>query len=332
MQGVQRIQEAVSQGRIAAVYLWHGEERFQMQECLARLKKNYLTDDPSGSGIESCSADEVSPRQIVERANEMSFFQQRLLIIDDVTYFQDGQSAELDPLYEYLANPNQATCLVLLAEKINRGRKLYKLIEQNGEIWEFNAPKRYQEWQDWLKAELKARGKSMNSEAGRLFLERAGHQTGILSQELDKLAVFVGEREIIRVDDVQLLTPRTVETTVFQLLDAVAQRKTGEALRNLHDVLLEEHPLKVLTMLERQLRLLLGAQSWRDQGGNGAELSSVLKISPFEAQKVWQQAQRLSWDALVKAMKECLRTGIALKSSGGDPGFLLEIMVVKFCR
>lgn len=331
MQEIKRIRETVARGTISAVYLWHGEERFQMQACLSELKNEYLRNDPSGSGVETVSARDVSVRQLVDMANEISFFQNRLLIIDDVNFFQDGQGEELDPLYDYVTNPNQGTCLVLLAEKINRGRKLYKLIDQNGEIWEFSAPKRYQEWQDWLRGELKARGKSMDGEASRLFLERAGHQTGIICQELDKLVIYVDSREIIRAEDVQALTPRTVETTVFQLLDAVAQRKPNEALQRLHDVLLEEHPLKVLTMLERQIRLLLGAQSWRESGGREAELNSVLKISGFEAQKIWQQAQRLSWEALVRALKQCLKTEIALKSSAGDPAFLLEIMVIKFC-
>ena len=111
----------------------------------------------------------------------------------------------------------------------------------------------------------------------------------------------------------------------------MATRSSTEALQKLHQVLRLEHPLKVLTLLVRQVRLLLGMQSFRREGGNLSEAPRVLGIKPYEAQKLWQQSARLSWDQLAQALEECLNTELAIKNGKGEADFLLELMIARFC-
>ncbi|MDQ7092269.1 DNA polymerase III subunit delta [Desulfosporosinus sp. PR] len=332
MREVEQIKKDVAKGKIPPVYLWYGEDRFLIQEAYQVLKSYYTLIDPSGSGIERVSAKDFSPAEICESANSMSFFASRLVVVEDVTYFQDGQAADLEPFLEYLEKPNPSTCLLFIAENVHKGRKFYKALDRSGEILEFRSPKRQQEWIEWVQAEAKTHGKIMSPQAAAQFIEWTGHQTGVLSQELDKLDIFTGERKTIREEDFQEITPRTIEATVFQLLDAVANRSAKQAIKALHEVLRKEHPLRVLTLLVRQVRLLLGCNALRERGGNSAEVPSSLGISPYEAQKVWQQSLRLSTKQLSQALHECLKTELALKTGGGDAGLLLEIMIAKFCR
>lgn len=331
MHEIEQIKEDVTRDKIPPVYLWHGEDRFLIQEAYNTLKTFYLRTDPSGSGIERVSAKDISPAEICDLANSMSFFANRLVAVEDVTYFQEGQTADLEPFLAYLANPNPSTCLLFLAESVHKGRKFYKALDRAGKILEFRSPKRQQEWLEWVQEEVKARGKKMSSQVASQFIEWAGHHTGVLSQELDKLDIFTGERKTITAEDIRAVATRTIEASVFQLLDAVASRSARQAIKALHEVLRKEHPLKVLTLLVRQVRLLLGCNALRQRGGNVAEAPSSLGISPFEAQKVWQQSGRLSTEQLSQALQECLKTDLALKTSGGDPGLLLEMMIVKFC-
>ena len=331
MREIERIKESVAMAKIANVYLWYGEDRFLIQEALKVLKSFYFTLDSSGSGIEVVSAKDLSPAAIVERANTMSFFANRLVVVEDVTYFQDGQTADLEPFLDYFANPNPASCLLLIAESVHRGRKFYKALVKNGEVMEFCAPKQ-QEWPAWVQGELKTREKSMDTQVVPQFIEWTGHHTGVLAQELDKLIVYMGERKKITLEDIKAITPQSIETSVFNLLDAVASRSPAKALQALREVLRKEPALKVLAMLVRQVRLLLGCDALRKRGGSVSEAPSALGISPYEAQKIWHQSVRLSTEQLSKALSECLNTDLALKTGGGDAGLLLEIMIIKFCR
>ncbi|MEA4902302.1 DNA polymerase III subunit delta [Desulfitobacterium sp.] len=330
MREIEQIKQAIQTG-LPSVYLWYGEEHYLLQEAIQLLKSSYLETDPSGSGIEVLSARNVTPLEIIESANTVSFFQGRLLIVEDIPYFQEGQGNNLDPFFEYFKNPNPGTCLLFLADSVHKGRKFYKAVEQAGVIVEFTAPKRVQDWHVWLDDELKERGKKMRSDVKTLFLEWAGHQPGVLSQELDKLVLYVGDREMIRAEDIKEIVPQTSEATIFELLDAVAARSSALALQKLHQVLRQEHPLKVLTLMVRQVRMLLGTQALRQKGGNVHDAPRLLGMKPYEAQKVWKQSEKLSWQHLVTALQECLTAELGIKTGKGEATFLLELMVAKFC-
>lgn len=334
------------------VYLWYGEDRFSITEAVKKVKEVFLAEDPSGSGIEVLSGKDVSPEVIVEAANTSSFFSRRLVIVDGLLYFSlprgkgtadsesgageeestENREGEFDVLVEYCGNPNPATCLVLLAEKVNKGRKLYKEIARTGKVIEFSYPKRYQDWQAWVREEVKARGKTISSATAGFLLDWAGHHTGILSQELDKLVLYTGDRGEITREDIAKVCIPMAETTVFSMLDAIAAGSSRNALQKLKEVLSQEHYLKVHTMIVRQIRLLLAAVLIRSQGGSVGELMGITGIrSSFEGKKIFQQAARFSPEKLIKALEECLKTEIALKTGGGSPHLLLEIMIVKFC-
>ncbi|WP_425806743.1 DNA polymerase III subunit delta [Desulfitobacterium sp. Sab5] len=330
MREIEQIKQAIKTG-LPLIYLWYGEDRFLIQEAVQILKNSYLENDPSGSGIEVLSAKSTQPVEIIERANTVSFFQGKLVIVEDIPYFQEGQGDSLNPYYEYFKNPNPGTCLLFLSESVHKGRKFYKAIDEAGVVLEFTPPKRAQDWQIWLDSELMARGKKMRPDVKAFFLEWAGHQSGVLSQELDKLVLYVGEREMIRAEDVKEMVPQTSEATVFELLDAVAARSSTVALQKLDQVLRQEHALKVLTLLVRQVRMLLGMHALRQKGGNVNDAPRILGIKPYEAQKLWKQSVKLNWEQLESAIRECLETEIGIKTGKGEANFLLELMVAKFC-
>lgn len=332
MNEIAKIRFAVKNEAIARIYLWYGEDRFLLQEGLKVLQEYYQAIDPSGSNVEKLSARQTPVAEIVARANSCSFFP-NLIVVDDVTYFQEGQAGnDFGPLLEYFHAPNPHTCLVFLAETIHKGRKLYKEFTKGAEILEFAAPKRQAEWQSWVQSEVKMRGKTMKAGVCAFFLEWVGHQPGVVSQELDKLSLYMGGQKEIREEDIRAVATRAIEANVFNLLDAVAARSSAQAMQLLKDVLREEHPLKVLTLLTRQIRLLLGAQAARKQGMGQNDLPSALGIKPYEAQKIWQQSTRFSQDVLTRSMEECLLTERAIKTGKGEGGFLLELLVAKFCQ
>jgi len=332
MFGIEPLAQAVQQQKFPPVYLWHASDRFLLQEAMQTLKEPFLRMDPSGSCIETVSARDLSPAAIVDAANSFSFFPRRLVLVENIPYFQDGDPSDLQPFYDYFANPNPQTCLVFLAEHVNRSRKFYKAVEQAGKVLQFEAPQHLEEWQAWLRRELRDRGKTMEGAAVELFFLQAGQHPGVVAQELEKLILYVGERGRICVEHVRDVTTGSVEASIFELLDAVAERSPALALQKLTQVLAAEYPLKVLTMMVRQVRLLLGAAALRQQGGNQAGLPEALGIRPYEAHKIWRQSARLSFPALAAALKECLKTELALKSGRGDPALLLEMLVIKFCQ
>jgi len=349
---LENVKKEVESGQIPPVYLMYGEDRYSLTEAVKTVKESFLTEDPSGSGIEWFSGKDTSLYEVVEAANTCSFFSRRLVIVDDLTCFsqdkkkssdvEKGQEAEStdvnesngeDSLLSYCQNPNPATCLLLISEKANRGRKLYKEIARSGKVLNFSYPKGSVEWQIWIEDEAKIRGKNISPVTAFFFAEWAGHNTGILCQELDKLCSYTGENKNISIEDIEKICIPLIETTIFQMLDAIAAGKTRDVLQKLREVLSQEHYLKVYSMMVRQIRLLLAASIMRKKGEPAEKFMEITGIkSPYEGNKIYRQAANFSPKKLAGAMEECLKTELALKSSGGNPNLLLELMVIRFCR
>lgn len=329
MRETDSIKGMIKRQTIPNLWMWHSDDRFLLQEGLEILLKYYSEIDPSGSNVERLSAKQYPPRDIIDRANAGSFFP-NLLIIDDVPYFQDSQ-LDLEPLYDYIKNPNPRTCLLFFVENIHKGRKLYKEMSKLGAVMEFAVPRRRSEWQEWINGEAKKRGKVINPGASAFLLDWAGHHPGVLSQEMDKLILAIGPRSEISVEDIRINVTRTIEASIFDLLDALAKQISSKAVDTLREILRQEHPLKVLTLITRQMRLLLGVQAAQEKRLTEDEAGTILGIKPYELQKVWQQARLFPENILVSGLKECLQIERAIKTGRGEALHLLEFFIIKFC-
>ena len=349
------VKKDIESGNIPVVYLLYGEDRYSLIESLKMLKKVFIQEDASGSSIEFFSGKDVSPEIIVEAANTVSFFSRKVVIVDDIPYFIQGKNksdskadekideedndngketeevGDTTILLEYCQNPNPSTCLVLIAAKANKGRKLYKEIARVGKIIEFSNPKGPAEWVMWIQREAKVRGKSISASTAAFLVEWAGHHPGVLTQEMDKLTSYLGDKREINEDDIIRVCIPLVETTIFAMLDAIAAGNSKDALHKLKEVLSQEHYLKVQTMIVRQIRLLLAGTLVRKRREKVEDLINYTKIKPYEGNKVFRQAVNFSPDKMAVAMQECLQTDMALKRSG-DPHLLMEMMVLNLCN
>lgn len=346
---LEQVKKDILNKQIPPLYLWYGDDRYSLVEGLKLLKEFFQTEDASGTGIELLAGKDVNPSDIVDRANTASFFSRRLVIVDDIPYFDQKtkvaeindenddadieETLNLDILIEYCHDPNPGTCLVLVSEKVNRGRKLYKAFAKAGSVIAFNYPRENQEWIDWIQQEALVCKKVIKSNTASYFLECVGKHTGILRQELDKLSLYIGKSSEITKQDIDAVCITLIETKVFAVVDAIAARNTNQAIQRLTEVLTLEHPMKINTMIVRQIRLLLAGSILRKRGKTAKELMEVMGIrTPYEGNKIFKQAARFSPDKLALAMEVCLQTELALKNSGGDPHFMLEMMVIRLCQ
>ncbi|NLP45170.1 MAG: DNA polymerase III subunit delta [Peptococcaceae bacterium] len=332
------LKKAIENSNIAPVYLCYGEDRYTLAEALKLLKQVFLADDPAGSNIEYFNGKEADWREVLDIANTCSFFARKLVLVDEIPFFDSTEgsgniSESSDLLLDYINDPNPMTCLVLIANKVNKGRRLFKEINKKGEILEFIYPQDSAEWLKWVRNEVEARGRVIKASTASFLLEWSGHNTGILSQELDKLVLYTEGRKEINIEDIKEVAVPLIETQVFSMLDAIAISNTRQALQRLAEVLsLEKYHLRVYTMIVRQIRLLLAAKLVRNSGGTAKHFREIAGLKPFEATKIFKQAVRFTPERLALALEDCLETELALKSSGGAPEFLLEIMVIRLCQ
>jgi len=202
-------------------------------------------------------------------------------------------------------------------------------------------------------------GKSLAPTAWIALGKKTGFQLRPSLNELQKLISFVGERSVIEEKDVEVVVGKTSEDSIFDLTTALAERNVRAALTALKALLDQgEHHLMILTMVSREIRLLLQASILIHSGkvprlSPGIDYGSfqkniypavgglALNVSrkedllvnkhPFVIYNALRNSSRFSYRILVDYLDDLLEMDRAMKSSATDPQLLLERFLIKAC-
>jgi len=124
-----------------------------------------------------------------------------------------------------------------------------------------------------------------------------------------------------------------LESHIFDLLKAMGYKKTDEALKIYSNLINnKEHPIKILSMITRQIRLILQVKYLSEQGFNAKKISESIKEPFFVVNDCLKQAQLFTLDKLKEGINDCLETDIASKTGKMDPNLAVEIFLVEFSK
>ena len=156
-----------------------------------------------------------------------------------------------------------------------------------------------------------------------------GADLRLLDNEIEKLVTYRGGA-VVTANDVRELVAAAQESSVFDLVDALGRRETHTALELLHDQLNHNAvPVVLFGMIVRQFRLLLQMKDLASRGMTLAVANEIVKLHPFPAQKVWEQAMNFTLPRLEQIYRRLLEADIAMKTGRGEPLVMLDMLVVE---
>lgn len=215
---------------------------------------------------------------------------------------QNLQVGEVDILDEMLRAADLSSVHLAAVVAGAPGKKLTALFSDLGKkvsvskMWERQAS-------DWLSAEIKRRGLTVENPAREALMQRFGTDTAAIGQALDQLSEHSGKitRELV----LDWFKNRPDEPA-WHITDAIERGNVGEALRRLSDFLVHGHPLVFLAAVESDLKKRALAAAAPDEptfrewvGGRSSDraLSRAWKMRG----KVRETSLRRAQDALVRA-------------------------------
>lgn len=197
-----------------------------------------------------------------------------------------------------------------------------------GVVREFPVPTR-ERMEAWIVAHARELDVGMGQGAARLLGERVGayvresdvdrgRQTELVDGELQKLSLFRPGGTITR-EDIADLVPEAVPGSAWAFLDAVGSRSVRDAATLAERLLADAVPIQVLVaQLHRRLRELIIVREHVDGGIRGGALVREMKVQPFRAQKLEEQARRWNVEGLEQALDGLLRLDLASKGIAVD--------------
>jgi DNA polymerase-3 subunit delta len=334
-------------------YVFHGDDDLGCSEELARLRKVLAEGDPAMAELNTSILDgkQLSMGELRHTCDTIPFLADRRLVIvhgllsrlasDDRARRQqtprdNGPTSKqtfLEDLAAYLPTLPPTTRLIFVEEEalpvshpiLQVARAEEK--NQKGFSKLFKKPKDH-EVAGWIRERTQAKGGIINREAASILAALVGNNTRLLDQEIDKLLLYVDGRQI-DADDVQTLVSHARQMSIFDLVDCVGRRQADRALQLLHHMLDSgEAPLYLLSMLARQIRILIQVNELRAQGFGSNEMAKRLKLHPYVVEKGLAQAQNFTMTQLESAHESLVATDMAIKTGQIEDILALDMLVV----
>jgi DNA polymerase III delta subunit len=300
--------------------------------------RSSLDDDPSEADSSSGSTTKRRTRKldaIEQRLATAPLFGSGTLVVVRQPATLLAESAARERLLRMVAQVPQgnALCVTDLIASGARGPAAKGVLRDaiaaaGGLVAEFAVPAAGR-LEAWLVKQATELGITLQPPAARLLAERVGghvreadvdrrRRTQMANAELEKLALY-RPGGIIDTAAVEALVDETVPGSTWAFLDAVGSRSGGQATRLAERLLAEGAPLPVLiTQLHRRLRDLLQVREHLDAGSRPPHIVKAMKLQPFRAQKLAEQAGKWSLEGLEGALEDLLALDLSSKGISLD--------------
>ena len=324
------VAEQVGRGEIATVYCLYGEDEYRREQALNQLLDVLLAKDARDLNLDQIQPGEAGTHSILGSARTLPFVaSRRVILIRGVEELSRDQQEEL---LLYLNDPCPTSCLVLTARRLDLRTRLAAILQKKGVLLRFDRLEA-DSLKESLLAAAKEQGVRLRPDAIGLLMALVGDDFRQLIYNIEKVALFVGEREEIRADDIEAMVGETRVRSIFQLTDAVSGRNLDLALRCLTSLLQSgEEPLAIIGMLARQIRLLVQAKALEEQSVPVSRMTQEFHLPPRVVAALAEQSASRSWRQLSGALQSLSGADVAIKTGRAAAPEILTGLVWNLCR
>ena len=323
---MQTINEDIKNGTFRRVYLLYGDEDYLKLQYKNKMLRALVTEGDT-MNFSRFEGKEAQVPALIDLAETMPFFaEHRVILVEDSGFFKNAAPQ----LAEYLPDMPETTCMIFIEKEVDKRSKTYKSLKDIGRMVEFKTPDEKMLTR-WVLTVLQKNGKKLTQPTMQLFLEKAGNSMGNIDRELEKLICYVGDREIIQMDDVEEICTGQTENRIFDMIHMMAEKRQKEALELYYDLLaLKEPPMRILFLLVRQFNILLQVKTMVAAGMEQNQIADRAGLRSFTIRRYRSEAGHFSVQKLKEALRDCARAEEDVKTGRLDDRLSVELILVKY--
>jgi DNA polymerase-3 subunit delta len=350
----ERFVSDVREHKLKPAYLFVGDEAFRRDRCREAILHHLVPADLRDFSIHEIDLAATDMMEALDRARTpslMSPFQVFFLLNVKALYGRGSHQDAFDALAAYVKDPNPDAVLVLIADHISipadarrmelQDKDRYERIRETlGPSCSVIELARVEESEAvrWVLDSASARGVKVEQDAARELVDALGADMMLVSNELEKLILYAGDKKQVALGDVETMVLAAKQRSIFDLTDAISARDSARALAVLDGLLSsadgEEASIGHLYMLARTFRqmLIISERNVRDPRAIWQALWQGFRVPPFAADDLIRQARRYkSRRDITRAIRLVARADLALRSSPPSKRLVLEKLVLDLC-
>lgn len=327
------------------IQLIYGEDDVGVDEALAELMGDAGPEDLRDINCSVLRAEDLSPNDVIAAAFTVPFMAERRVVVVKglMSRFERGGRrrnsgdsngsgrnplGEWSDLIEQLPSMPPTTHLAFVDGPVARNNPLLRRLTPISESREFPLP-RERDMPSWIAARATSLGIQIQPSACAVLADAVGRRPRLIDSELRKLAIFAEGRQVA-VEDVREMVAYVREANIFQAVDAIVDRRTGPALQLVRRIVEDGSPVAYLmTMIARQVRLLLVAKDMQTQGLSRGDINQRLRLPGWVLDRTLTQAGRMSQAYLEYIHDQLVETDLKLKTTPIDEQLAVELLIAQ---
>ncbi len=347
-----RFVEDLRARKLRPAYVFVGDEAFFRKRFRDAILQHLVPADLRDFSLFEFDLAETDLAEILDRAQTPSLMApfQVFFVRGVKNLFGRGSNEEkLAAIEEYCKNPNPDALLVFVADHISipadvrrmemQDKERYQRIRETmGQSCGIVELARVEEGEAvrWIGDFCASHNVKIDSDGARELVDALGGDMMMISNELEKLMLYVGARNRITLGDVETMVLAAKQRSLYELTDAISAKERARALEILDAILSsgegEEAAIGHVYMLAKTFRqmLVILERNVRDQRMLWAALWQGFRVPPFAAEDVIRQARRYkSRRDLTRAIRLIAKADLALRSNPVSKRMVLERLVIE---
>ncbi len=323
------------------IHLIYGEDVVSADEALAEIARDAGPDDLRDINRTSFLAEELTPQKLAAAVFTIPFMaDHRVVVVRGLLSTFERRSGAASgtrnnrnnalglwaELPDELRSIPPTTNLTFLDGALSRNNPMLRKLAPQSEVREFPLP-RERDMSGWIMSRAKTLSIDLEPRASATLAEAIGRQPRLIDSELRKLALYTDGRSV-QDEDVRRTVANVREANIFQAVDAVIDGRADVALSLITRIMDDGSPAAyILTMLARQVRLLLMAKDMMARGVPKEDIGRNLRLSGWVLNKTLQQERRMSHEYLAYFHERLIETDLTLKTKPVPEQLAIEMLV-----
>jgi len=331
--GFEQLKADIRGGSPARAYIIAGRETYLKDHYLNRLRSIVLEGPMEDFNHKYIDGADFDLNEFVDAVDAAPSFAERTLVeVRDLPIFELDKD-DSERFIDIISDLPEWLCLVFIYDAIEykrdgRRKALASAIKNNVVTVTINEQGR-SELIRWISSHFKAHGKSISREDCDYLLFLCGSLMSGLNSEIEKIASWCSGDTVTRADIDAVAIP-VLEAAVFDLTDALCERKFAKAADVLGDLIaMQNEPLAILGAVGTNMRRMFAVSVLEKNDTDMKQIMAAVKTeSTYYANKLIASSKRFGRDRLTRAIELCAQTDLDLKSySSSDPERLSDLLV-----
>jgi DNA polymerase-3 subunit delta len=333
----------------ARAYLFWGEDSLSRDELVRNFRSRMLARPGGELNLSEFHAPQLNARDVIDACNTLPFAGDRRLVLvyhlfgwrpptssrrragDAAADSPNPLRVERQAFLAYLPYLAPQTTLVLVEAGLTpaqRNEIVKQLPRERADIRSFPSPQGI-ELERWLARRARRYGGELGPQVARTLREHGPGGLEGLDREVAKLIAYAGSEPVSMVDVTELLTD--AEMIIFDLLDAIAEGRSADALAVTHRLFRQgQRPEELTPQVIALYRRLLICRLALEERLDAAQVERTHGVKLID--KLKAQARRASVAQLETALERLLVFDRKLKLGEVEPQSGLELLVAELAE